>query len=130
VHGSRGATLALRDGDRGLIVKCWAGCDPHDMLAMLRRRGLIACRGEGAWPAPVMGRSTDRADAARRTRLALRIWEAARDARGTPVVRYLAGRSITMPVPPSLRWAPALRRPDGISGPAMVARVDRLDGEM
>jgi hypothetical protein len=27
VHGSRGATLALRDGKRGLIVKCWAGCD-------------------------------------------------------------------------------------------------------
>jgi hypothetical protein len=23
VHGSRGATLALRDGKRGLIVKCW-----------------------------------------------------------------------------------------------------------
>ena len=30
VHGGRGATLALRDGERGLIVKCWVGCDPRD----------------------------------------------------------------------------------------------------
>jgi integrase len=32
--------LALRDGNRGLIVKCWAGCDPRDVLAELRRREL------------------------------------------------------------------------------------------
>jgi hypothetical protein len=99
VHGSRGATLALRDGDRGLIVKCWAACDPHDVLAMLPRHGLIACRGEGAWPAPVMGRSTDRADAARRTRLALRWLAEGRRVRiamplvpGTDFNDVLAGR--------------------------------------
>jgi putative DNA primase/helicase len=46
------------------------------------------------------------------------------------VARYLAGRGITIPVPPSLRWAPSLRRPDGTHGPAMVARVDGLDGEL
>ena len=27
VHHSRGSTLALRDGDRGLVVHCHAGCD-------------------------------------------------------------------------------------------------------
>jgi hypothetical protein len=43
-------------------------------------------------------------------------------------VSYLAGRGITMPTPPSLRYAPALRRPDGAYGPAMVARVDSLEG--
>src|SRR5438046_4273083 len=41
VHGSRGATLALRDGKRGLITHCHAGCDPRDVLAELRLRGLI-----------------------------------------------------------------------------------------
>jgi hypothetical protein len=35
VHQSRGATLALRDGVRGVIVKCFAGCDPRDELAAL-----------------------------------------------------------------------------------------------
>ena len=42
IHASGGLTRALRDGERGLIVKCWAGCQPRDVLAELRRRGLIA----------------------------------------------------------------------------------------
>src|SRR4030081_2939824 len=42
VHGSRGATLALRDGERGLIVECFGGCDRRDVLTELRRRGLFA----------------------------------------------------------------------------------------
>ena len=46
------------------------------------------------------------------------------------MVRYLAARRITMPPPPSLRYAPALRRRDGSRGPAMVARIDILDGEL
>jgi putative DNA primase/helicase len=29
-----------------------------------------------------------------------------------------------------MRWVPALRRPDGTDGPAMVARVNGLDGEL
>ncbi len=47
------------------------------------------------------------------------------------MVRYLAGRRIiTLPPPPSLRYAPALRRPDGSRGPAMIARIDSADGEL
>jgi hypothetical protein len=41
VHISHGATLAIRGGDRGLIVKCFAGCDPRVVIAELRRHGLI-----------------------------------------------------------------------------------------
>src|SRR5271163_2773839 len=41
IHASSGPTLALRDGERGLIVKCWAGCQPRDVLAELRRRDLL-----------------------------------------------------------------------------------------
>jgi hypothetical protein len=101
------------------------------VLAELCRRGLIGGRSESARSSLVtVPRSDDRADAARRCSLARRIWDAARVARGTPVVRYLAGRGIIIPLPPSLRWAPSLRRPDGTTGPAMVARVDGLDGEL
>jgi hypothetical protein len=47
------------------------------------------------------------------------------------VATYLAGRGITTrDLPPSLRWAPALRRLDGTDGPAMVARIDDLDGRL
>ncbi|HEX3416239.1 MAG TPA: hypothetical protein VHT21_07525, partial [Stellaceae bacterium] len=41
VHGSRGPTLALHDGERGLVVKCHAGCSREDIIAELRRRGLV-----------------------------------------------------------------------------------------
>jgi hypothetical protein len=136
VHGSRGSTLALRDGERRLIVKCFAGCDPRDVLAELRRRGLIGAGGERPdapscapeeMRVPVESRTNDEAH---RIASARRIWNAAREARGTPVAAYLAGRNIAITPPPSLRYAPALRRPDSAGGPAMVARIDSIDGEL
>jgi hypothetical protein len=131
VHGSRtghSATLALRDGRTRLLLRCHAGCETREVLAELRRMGLLARRTSDAHPVVATVRSDDHGDAARRTALARRTWEAAMDARGSPVARYLASRSITLPVPPSLRWARALRRLDGTTGPAMVARVDGIDG--
>jgi putative DNA primase/helicase len=125
LHGGR--SLTLRNGQGRLLVKCWAGCNSLDVLAELRGRGLIDRRSDGAeQAAPVI----DRADVTQRTALARRIWDAARDARGSPVARYLVGRGITIPLLPSLRWAPSLRRPDGTHAPAMIARVDGLDGEL
>jgi putative DNA primase/helicase len=44
--------------------------------------------------------------------------------------QYLAGRSITIPLPPSLRWAPGCLHPNGIRLPAMVAKVVNNDGEL
>jgi hypothetical protein len=131
VHGSRGATLALRNGERGVVVKCWAGCDPRDVLAELRRRGLIG--GDGANEPARLPRAIyrhDREGAARKIALARRIWDAATAARGSPVVTYLAGRGINIAPPATLRYAPALRRLDGTYGPAMVARIDSIDGEL
>lgn len=132
VHCSRGPTLALRDGERGgLIVKCFGGCDAPDVLAELRRLGLIS---DGARDRPhrLPGttRPDERDDAARRLAMAQRIWNSAHDARGSPVVRYLASRGITIAPPPMLRYTPALRRPDGSYGPAMVARIDSIDGDL
>jgi putative DNA primase/helicase len=128
VHGSRGATLALRNGNRGLIAVCHAGCSRADILAELRRRGVI---GGGTEDRPATTSPAAREGcAARRIALAGRIWDRALDARGTPVAAYLAGRSIALPVPPSLRWVPALRRTYGGCGPAMVARIDGIDGEL
>jgi len=132
LHQSRGTTLALRDGDRGLIVKCFAGCDPRDVLAELRWRGLVTDRTDAAPRLPVsMPRADDRTEAARRIALARRIWDTARDARRSPVTAYLAGRGLAaMRVPPVLRWVPCCRHPTGIYLPAMVARIDGRDGRM
>jgi putative DNA primase/helicase len=130
VHRSAGPTLALRDGERGLIAVCHAGCRREDILAVLRDRGLI---GRGRAPAPrgaiPIARDRDD-DTIRRRRLATWLWAMAGDATDSPVAAYLVGRSITLPIPPVIRYAPALRRRDGTVGPAMVARIDGPDGSI
>src|SRR6516164_7299123 len=67
---------------------------------------------------------------ARRVAIARQIWDGAADASGTPVVAYLLGRGISITPPQCLRWAPALRCPDGTVRPAMLARIDARDGAM
>jgi putative DNA primase/helicase len=130
VHDSSGPTLALLDGDRGLAVKCFAGCDSRDILAELCRRGLLGGTGNRYRTPWATLRPPERDDTARRIAVARRIWDAAHDARRSPVAAYLAGRGITVNTPPSLRWAPALRRRDGTDGPAMIGRIDSIDGEL
>jgi putative DNA primase/helicase len=128
VHGSRtgrSATLALRDGEHGIIAVCHAGCSRLDILAELRRRGLLLGAASSR-KAPIPIRPVSRDNAARRTAVAQRIWDASHDARRSAVAAYLADRN----PPPSLRWALALRRPDGKNGPAMIARIENIDGEL
>jgi len=48
----------------------------------------------------------------------------------TPWCVISPAASSTIAPPPALRYAPALRRPDGNHGPAIVARVDDLDGRL
>ncbi|WP_425428503.1 DUF7146 domain-containing protein [Acuticoccus kandeliae] len=55
-----------------------------------------------------------------------RIWSATRPASGTLVETYQASRGITLPIPPSIRFHPALRHPSGDSWPCMVAAVHRV----
>jgi Protein of unknown function (DUF3987)/Toprim domain len=40
IEASCGPTLSVRDGDRALIVKCFAGCPAAEVLAELRRTGI------------------------------------------------------------------------------------------
>lgn len=129
-HEDRTPSLSVRDGDRGLVVQCWAGCDRRAVLAALRDRGLIGSHAAYHRLRPAPGIADRGDDLARRIALARRIWDAARDVRGSPVMRYLSGRAITIAPPASLRWAPALRRLDGTYGPAMVARIDGPDGAL
>jgi hypothetical protein len=132
VHGSRtgrSSTLALRDGDRTLIVKCWARCHPRDVFTELRRQELIT-DDLAASLAPPVPRGTNSDDAARRLDFARSIWGHAQGVRGSPASAHLAGRGITIEPPPCLRWAPALRRPDGSHGPAMIARIDAIGGAL
>src|SRR5271169_3474419 len=81
VHGGR--SLVVSDGRKRLLVKCWGGgCDTRDILAELRRRGLIADRAEKLSPLATMSRGDGADSDARGIEIARRIWDRARDARG------------------------------------------------
>jgi hypothetical protein len=125
LHG--GQSLVLRDGYDGcVLITCWAGCDRLDVLAELRRHGLLD-RDYGARVSDHCRGATAKNDATR-IRQAREIWAAALPAAGSSVVRYLASRGIAMPPPPSLRWSPQcwhgpLRQPL----PAMVSLVEHVE---
>jgi putative DNA primase/helicase len=104
LHG--GLSLMLPDGDAGrLLVTCWGGCDRLDVLAEIRRRWLLDLIDYGRGGA----QSTfdlKRGDEARRIARACETWHAALPALSSPIARYFASRGITLPPPPTLRWAP------------------------
>jgi hypothetical protein len=148
VHGSRGGTLALRDGDRGLVVYCHAACDRGEILAELRRRGLLRSRGrpqsghacqDDLWQADDARRAAnyrrdvDEADRRRRITEALDIWnESYPDTLTGLVGRYLGSRGIFLPLPPTIRVHGALgpygRHPQsGERRPQMVALVEHVE---
>src|SRR5262249_52245036 len=123
LHGGRSLTLRDGDGDR-LLVWCFGGCDRLEVLAELRRRGLLDGRAINYRPPP---RPSNWEDAARTAR-ALAIWRKARAASGTVVERYLARRGILLDAwPAALRFDAKCLRPMDEAGnprpplPAMLA---------
>jgi putative DNA primase/helicase len=132
-----GHSLVISDGREGrLLVTCWSGgCNARDILAELRRRGLLGdVVRQDSRPSPALRRDRrhdDRdGDGRRRVLIARDIWHRARDPHGTLVERYLASRGLTLPNSPVLRYAPLLRHPTGIYFAAMIGRVDDVEGRM
>jgi hypothetical protein len=65
----------------------------------------------------------------RNRRIAWRLWDHAKEARGTLVEKYLRSRGLSLPPAPVLRFAPRCwNRETGRELPAMVARVDDVHG--
>lgn len=86
VHDSRGATLALRDSGRGFIAVCHAGCLRVEILAELRRRGLIDGYIQQPTPSPRAARDND----PRRNAVARWVWDRAREARSGSAIGSLS----------------------------------------
>jgi putative DNA primase/helicase len=136
VHASPGPTLALRDGDRGLIAHCHAGCDKRDILAVLRGRGMIEDQGEARpIPDPEAGARRREAEAAERQRAiaeALDIWNESHPADATSQLpRYLASRGYRGPIPPTIRLhgmhGPYGRHPSGERRPQLIGIVEHVE---
>jgi hypothetical protein len=54
-HKDNSPSLSLCDGDRGLLVHCFAGCHPGDVYAAIRRHGLHLLEPGDTAPEPVKG---------------------------------------------------------------------------
>jgi hypothetical protein len=111
------STLAIKVANQGIVVSC------------------AAC-GEVAGIAAIADIPTDMLvapePAALKVARALKLWRKAASAVGTPAESYLRGRSITIPVPASIRCLQRQRNwNDGRDYAAMIALVERLpeDGE-
>jgi putative DNA primase/helicase len=121
-RGDQKPSLSIHDGDERLLVRCFAGCDARDVLAELRRRGLLYGDGQQyerqierrPHPEPVHEPDLE----------AVAIWGGAGPIADTTAERYLRGRGITIPLPPTLRASTGLHL-GRYPFPVIVAAVQR-----
>jgi putative DNA primase/helicase len=124
IHGGR--SLLVRDGNVGrILVFCHGGCEARDVLAELRRSGLLDGPSEN-YQVPAMRRN-DHLDDTARTARALAVWREARPADGTIVETYLANRGLALLPPQYIRFHPDCPHPSGRLYPAMVALVEHSE---
>jgi putative DNA primase/helicase len=115
-EGDRSPSLHIEDGDKALLVHCYAGCDPRDVLEALRPLRLDDRPG----PAPPPRKRSDNSG------LALALWAEARHPDGSPVEPYLASRGLALPpeaAGAALRWHPDCPFGQGTRVGCMVALV-------
>jgi putative DNA primase/helicase len=127
------AKLGLKDGDRKLIVNCFKGCNPREILAELRRRRLWNRAAAKQFPNPdpeelQRRRADEAANWAHRRANARDMWEQTSLASGTIVEVYLWSRLIMISAPPEIRLHRSLwHKESGERRPAMVARVNHVE---
>jgi len=128
-HDDHDPSLSVRVGYKGVILKCRVGCDQREIIAALRQRGLWHDNVRPPSREEVERRQAKQAEEAKqKAEKAQSIWERSRPIRGTPAEEYLRSRGIDYPLPPNLRFHPALDRPGfrdkhNPSWPGMVALV-------
>ncbi|MEP3145518.1 DUF7146 domain-containing protein [Qipengyuania citrea] len=83
-HADQTASLSLRQGDKGILVHCFAGCAPDDVLRELGR-----IKPGRVYPRPETTTPRDPSELVRR------MWSEGRPVTGTPAEDYLRSRSLT-----------------------------------
>jgi hypothetical protein len=121
-HEDDSPSLSLRDGNRGLVVHCFAGCRPADVYFAIRHRvGELLEPGRTA-PEPAKGSS----EYERRQHDKARwLWSQRRPIAGSSAEKYLREvRGISCPLPPTLGF---LRPSKPEHHPAMIAAFALVD---
>jgi len=112
-HADGTPSLSIRQGDRGLLVTCFAGCDAADILRELDRIPLGR-----RYEAPAPGKATGTANIDR-------LWNKAGAVSGNLAERYLASRCL-LPAPTDVRFHPRCPlgpKPTTVFKPALLVGV-------
>ena len=118
-HADGEASLSLRQGDRGILVHCFAGCASDDVLRELRR-----VRPGQTYSRPVITEPRDPG------LLITRMWSEGRPIAGTAAERYLLGRRLD-PRFADLRYHPRCpkgAKPLTVFLPALLVGVRNTSG--
>jgi hypothetical protein len=121
-HDDDMPSLSLRDGDRGIIVHCFAGCSPADVYTAIRRKDRKLLEPGQTAPEPVKGSvEYDR----RQCDKARWMWKQRRLITGTIAEKYLReARCYAGPLPPTLAFLPPFKHD---YCPAMIAAFAMVD---
>ena len=117
-HDDREPSLSIREAEDGkILIRCHAGCDQKRVILALRSLGLWEDCGSKpfARSASHETRQPARNDA-KRTEVALGIWNAAVSADGSFAETYLAARGLHLTLPPTLRFHAGLKHPSVAPG--------------
>jgi len=112
-HSDKTPSLSLRQGNRGILVTCFAGCDPADILRELGRVRLA-----GHSPMPLARHPGGQGNVSR-------LWDEALPVVGSPAERYLHQRNLATDLP-DLRYHPRCplgRSPCTVFRPALIVGV-------
>lgn len=99
-RGDLRPSLALSDGDRGLVYHCFAGCAPADVRAQIDKLDLSAPLPPAERAAPATSKNRTTSEGARA------IWRAARPVAGAIAETYLQARGFRAAPPPTIRFLP------------------------
>ena len=112
-HADCEPSLSIRQGERTILVHCFAGCDPTDVLKAIARTRPIANS-----PPPEFR-------ATKGTANALRLWDKAVETAGTLGEAYLLERNLPKSLPDVryLHRCPFGRKPDAVFRPAVLVAV-------
>ena len=122
--------LRIWHTEPGFASYCCARCRErgwareNQVIAASRPRGVREQTGLRPLAQLAPHRTADRENA-KRSKVALAIWQSSKPAQGTPVETYLASRGIHLTPPDALRFHAGLKHRSGGIWPAMVALVTR-----
>ena len=111
-RGDRRPSLGVSDGDKALVVHCFAGCASAAVLAALR-----SLSPTGQHPKRLGGLDNRRTPKTT-SDYARRLWRASVDPLGTPVAVFLGERGLPPNPPATIRYLPTTARSRKVPFPA------------